>query len=1305
MEKANIKSVELPIIAERNNEEQNESVYSTEKKEYAAKIDEFKTYYISQYDDMCEDYAKIEKIIPVKTNYPLFILFIILNIFTLGIFGLSFTWFPSLKLIFIYKGCSLSEGRYIAVFGKNDEITIKKLRKTSLNHSEKTFIQTEYDSNIPFEAKEINHFNYKFFRYIYISSLGSFQSLKYKLHTSYRTIHRKCTQGLYNSDIEIQKKIFGECDIKLRIGSIFKFLYEELEDPFYLFDLFSIILWYSDEYELYATIISITTIISLITNAYEARRNALILQKLAKYTCLVKVIRKNEEGIKYKKEILSNELVPGDLFEVPEENQLMPCDAILLSGTVFMNEAMLTGENTPIRKNAIPNSNEIFIEEKEEKNFLFSGTQIIQKISKKKKGEVYALVDSTGFNTWKGNLIRATFYSENEEFEFVSDSEKYIFFMGIVSIIGLCIIIPFLIKLGETKYEIFIKCLDLITTTIPPSLPTCLGIGTSLCIARLRKEGIICINRFKVDITGKINMLCLDKTGTLTEENLEIFGFKPIFINKEGDFDFVELETSTNKLSKRAFDYYKEKSINGKKNKNEDLNQFYIECMATCHTATIYNGKLIGDELDLKILESSKWKIIENDYEDSQIRNTCLRPIQEKDLDEKLENLKENEDEDMILKSHYELGVIRTFGFSSKLQRISVIVKNPNDNFYKIFCKFSPQKIHELCLSETIPEDYNEILKKYSMKGLRVYALGMRLVKMTYLQSQQILREKIEKKFIFLGLVIFKNKLKSATKETINILDEADIKMLMLTGDYILTAVSVARQCGLISKEAVVYTCDIDDNKLTWSTIERFDDDEEESENLYSDNENFSFMRQLSNSEIILNSTTSENDLRNSFLHRFPPENLALTRKQSSFYNQNKTSMTINNDSSISDSLLLNIDIQEYPFEDEEENYVIALNGSTFEYFYKLSKKYKETHQPKYKVYSEVFKIILQYGKIFAGMEPEQKANLILSLRDENLTVCMCGNGANDNIALRAADVGVSLSTEESSIAASFNSTVPDISCLPKLLKECKSSLVCSIQIFKFMMIYSIIQFLTIILLIMNQSYLTNVQSISVDIFIVLPLASLYPLTEPYRKLTHHKPTGNLVSFTIITSLLLQTITAFLFLIIGLFFLKKRNWYLGPMCKFSDDDVYDCPENTVILLISNIEYLTSAFVFAVSKPFKKSFYTNIPLTIFMIAWFIYSSFIILNPDDYSMNLLSLFSFDDILKNKFSDEFFRVIIFVICLCYFIISFTLEKLFVPFLSNWWNRRKLKELEERVNDPQIPLTLGQLQNIKSVNYSHRI
>ena len=1334
MDRANLKNLELPIITEHHEE----NIEYTEKKYIKRKI---KVYHVSRYDELCGNYAKIEKLIPIKTYIPIYIFYILINIITFGIFSFFFVWFPTLKLIFIYKQTSLSDAKYIAIYGKNDEFTIKKLRKTILNNTEKNFLHTDYDTNIPFNAKEIYHFNYKFFRYIYIATLDSFQSIKYKLHTSYKRIHRKYTQGLYDSDIEIQRKIFGECNIKLQIGSYFKFLYYELGDPFYLFDLFSIILWYIDQYEIYATIISITTIFSIISNAYETRKNQLILQKLARYSCSINVVRKNENGQIYKKNISSKDLVPGDLFEIPEENQLMPCDAILLSGTVFINEAMITGENSPVKKNSIPNNKNIFIEEKEERNFLFSGTQIIQKIPKTKNGKVYALVDSTGFNTWKGNLIRATFFSENEEFEFISDSQKYILFMGFVAIIGLCITIPFLIKLGETKYTILIRSLDLITTTIPPSLPTCLGIGNSLIIARLRKQGIICRNKFKLNIAGKINTLCLDKTGTLTEEKLEIYGFRPIYINEEGNFSFCDLEKNANKLSNKAFEYYKQKVKQNKKKKNEDLNQFFIECIATCHSATIYKGKIIGNQLDIKILESSKWKIVDNDYS-SQLINTFIRPIQEINLDEKLANLKENEDDDKIISSHYELGIIRSFAFSSTLQRMSVIVKDPNEDYYKIFCKGSPQKIKELCLSETIPDNFNEILKKYSTKGLRVNALGMKLVKMSYLQSQRVKREKIENNFIFLGLVIFKNKLKETTKETISILDEADIKMLMVTGDYILTAVSVARQCGLIDKEAIVHTCDIDDNKLIWNTIGKFDDDDEDDENNLNDDENISNLRRYStNSDILLNTTTGENDLRNSFLFRFPPENIPLTRRPSSKNNPNLTfgynaeinseilennlentiqniieknneNMEENNqdDNNINqeikqstDFLLLNIDLEEYPFGNLKENYIMAINGKTFDYFYTFSKKYKETHDPKYKVYSEIFKSILQYGKIYAGMEPEQKGNLILSLKEENLTVCMCGDGANDNIALRAADVGISLTKEESSIAASFTSIIPDISCLPNLLKECKSSLINSIQIFKFMIMYSIIQFLTIICLIRNQSFLTNYQSISVDIFIVLPLASLYPLTEPYGVLTHHKPSGNLVSFPIIISILFQSIISFVFLYIGLKILKQRNWYHGPMCKFSDIDVYECPENTVIFLIGTIEYLTVAFVFTISKPFKKNFYTNIPFTIFIFAWFFYSYFIILNPDDYSMKLLSLFNFNDILK-QYSDEYFNIIIFIICFSYFIVSFILEKFFVPILSNLWNKRKIKELEEREKNPQTSFSLGQLQKLKSdINFKN--
>ena len=90
------------------------------------------------------------------------------------------------------------------------------------------------------------------------------------------------------------------------------------------------------------------------------------------------------------------------------------------------------------------------------------------------------------------------------------------------------------------------------------------------------------------------------------------------------------------------------------------------------------------------------------------------------------------------------------------------------------------------------------------------------------------------------------------------------------------------------------------------------------------------------------------------------------------------------------------------------------------------------------------------------------------------------------------------------------------------------------------------------------------------------------------------------------------------------------------------------------------------------------------LTIFLIAWFFYCFFIIINPDDYSMNLLSLFNFNDILK-KYSDDYFKIIIFIICVCYFIISIIVEKIVVPILTNLWNKRKMKELEEEVNNTQ--------------------
>ena len=88
-----------------------------------------------------------------------------------------------------------------------------------------------------------------------------------------------------------------------------------------------------------------------------------------------------------------------------------------------------------------------------------------------------------------------------------------------------------------------------------------------------------------------------------------------------------------------------------------------------------------------------------------------------------------------------------------------------------------------------------------------------------------------------------------------------------------------------------------------------------------------------------------------------------------------------------------------------------------------------------------------------ARFRPEEKASLVLKLQtlDRKALVGMCGDGANDCGALKAANAGISLSEAEASIAAPFTSKVADISCVVKVLREGRAALVTSFQCFKYM--------------------------------------------------------------------------------------------------------------------------------------------------------------------------------------------------------------------------------------------------------------
>ena len=141
---------------------------------------------------------------------------------------------------------------------------------------------------------------------------------------------------------------------------------------------------------------------------------------------------------------------------------------------------------------------------------------------------------------------------------------------------------------------------------------------------------------------------------------------------------------------------------------------------------------------------------------------------------------------------------------------MSVIVKSFLDQQFKVFVKGSPERIRELCVAESLPGNFDEVLEKYTECGYRVLALAARpMPHLSYLKSQKITREEVESNLTFLGFLIMQNKLKPVTVSVIETLNEANIRTIMATGDNVLTAISVGRECNIIDADAEVFLGDM----------------------------------------------------------------------------------------------------------------------------------------------------------------------------------------------------------------------------------------------------------------------------------------------------------------------------------------------------------------------------------------------------------------------------------------------------------------------------------------------------------------
>ncbi|XP_062868539.1 polyamine-transporting ATPase 13A3 isoform X2 [Trichomycterus rosablanca] len=950
------------------------------------------------------------------------------------------------------------------------------------------------------------------------------------------SIHAEHSQGLSQDQQEYRKLFFGKNEIEVKVPSLFKLLIKEVLNPFYIFQLFSVILWCADEYYYYAMAIMLMSIISVATSLYTIKKQYITLHDMVATHSIVRVsvCRANNEI----EEALSTDLVPGDVMVIPSNGTIMPCDAVLISGTCIVNESMLTGESVPVTKTNLPNpslgdkgsdEDEVYNIDEHKRHTLFCGTNVIQ--TRFYSGElVKAVVVRTGFSTAKGQLIRSILYPKPTDFKLYRDA--YMFLLCLVAVAGIGFVYSIVLSVMNKvpAKTIVIESLDIITITVPPALPAAMTAGIVYAQRRLRKLGIFCISPQRINICGQLNLICFDKTGTLTEDGLDLWGVQRV---DNASFHLTEENA------------YKESLVK----------TYFVACMATCHSLTKIEGQLSGDPLDLKMFEATGWILEEATEEETSLHErimpTVVRPP--KQLLPEPAMSPEQDMELYELSASYEIGIVRQFPFSSALQRMCVVARLLGEKRMDAYLKGAPEVVASLCKKETVPQDFAEVLEHYTKQGFRVIALAHRRLesKLTWHKVQNINRDHIESNMEFLGLIIMQNKLKPETPRVLEVLSRANIRTVMVTGDNMLTAISVARDCGMIPPQDRVIIADA-----------------------------------------------------------LPPKDGRAARINWRYADNPK------NSSKLAQMEIVDINVEDNPEEQRLEKYHFAMSGKSFavitEHFQDLLPK------------------LVLHGTVFARMAPDQKTQLVEALQSVDYFVGMCGDGANDCGALKRAHGGISLSELEASVASPFTSRTPNISCVPNLIREGRAALITSFCVFKFMALYSIIQYISVTLLYYILSNLGDFQFLFIDIAIILVIVFTMSLNPAWNELVPRRPPSGLISGPLLFSVLTQILICLGFQTLAFLMVHNQSWYeqwtpMSDACNISthssvmdnsthvDDHNIKNYENTTLFYVSSFQYLIVAIVFSKGKPFRQPSYKNWPFMLSALVLYVFLLCIFLVP--------------------------------------------------------------------------------------------
>lgn len=266
--------------------------------------------------------------------------------------------------------------------------------------------------------------------------------------------------------------------------------------------------FYSHEYT-DTIVILFVVFINAIVGFIQEEKATLVLRDLKKYETSTCKVKRDDKIIV----INTKELVPGDIIYL-ESGETVPADIRILScESLKVDESALTGESVPVQKSSEVLKNNLILQE--QKNMLFLGTNITN-------GKCTGIVVSTGKNTEIGKI--ALSLNEIDRIETplqlkIKELSKKITF--IVFIILIFIFILALIN-KYTILEIIMLCSSLAVAAIPEGLPTVITITLSVGISNLAKKKTVVKQMQAVETLGAIDIICSDKTGTITQNKMTV---------------------------------------------------------------------------------------------------------------------------------------------------------------------------------------------------------------------------------------------------------------------------------------------------------------------------------------------------------------------------------------------------------------------------------------------------------------------------------------------------------------------------------------------------------------------------------------------------------------------------------------------------------------------------------------------------------------------------------------------------------------------------------------------------------------